>query len=135
LIDSNALEIVDDDNKALTDEELVDGAAENTEKELDLIKQQTELAKQKISQLTSATKPGAWYEIFNGEDRAVRRLKLSVILTDAAQLIFVNRKGIKVMEKDADVFAKELEENKSRILADHSTFNHALGQVMGALAA
>ncbi len=135
LIDSNKLKIVDDDDKALTDEELIDEAGENTEKELDLIKQQTELAKQKISQLTSATKPGAWYEIFNGEDRAVRRLKLSVILTDAAQLIFVDRKGIKVMEKDADVFAKELEENKSRILADHSTFNHALGQVMGALAA
>jgi len=119
--------------ETLREEETVD--TENTEEELQQIQNQIETAKQKIARLTSTTKPGVWFEIYNGEDKAIRRLKLSVILTDAAQLIFVDRKGVKVIEKDAAVFAQELEDDRSRILADHSTFDHALGQVMNALAA
>jgi len=135
MIEGYGLTITDEDNKEIEKEELVSVSEENTEEELDLIKQQTELAKQKIAKLTSSTKPGVWYELYNGEGKAIRRLKLSVILTDAAQLIFVDRKGVKVIEKDAEEFAKELEENRSRVLADHSTFNHALGNVISALAA
>lgn len=135
MMDEYGLKAVDKDNNEIPPEDLITSSEENTEEELNLIKQQTELAKQKIAQLTSSTKPGVWYEIYNGEDKPIRRLKLSVILTDAAQLIFVDRRGIKVIEKDAEVFSKELEENRSRVLADHSTFNHALGNVISALAA
>ena len=134
LIDEHNLTIVDENNNEIK-EEIVEESTENTEEELQKIKKVTDIAKHKIAQLTSSTKPGVWYEIYNGEDKAIRRLKLSVILTDAAQLIFVDRKGVKVIEKDAEVFARELEEGRSRLLADHSTFNHALGQVMNALAA
>ena len=129
------LTIVDEDNNEIDREELLAESTENTEEELKFIQQQTEIAKQKISQLSSSTRPGVWYELYNGEDKPIRRLKLSVILTDAAQLIFVDRKGLKVIEKDAEEFARELEENRSRVLADHSTFNHALGNVISALAA
>jgi hypothetical protein len=135
MINEYGLKIVDEDNNELSAEELIDDSTADTEEELQQIKQQTEIAKQKIAQLTSNTKPGVWYEIYNGEDKAIRRLKLSVILTDAAQLIFVDRKGIKVIEKDAEEFARELEENRSRVLADHSTFDHALGKVISSLAA
>ena len=135
MIDEYGLQVVDEDNNELSDEELVEDSSDDAEEELQRIKQQTELAKQKIAQLTSNTKPGVWYEIYNGEDKAIRRLKLSVILTDAAQLIFVDRKGLKVIEKDAEEFAKELEDNRSRVLADHSTFDHALGKVISSLAA
>jgi len=135
MIEEYDLKLVDDNNEEITQETLLDDEGKDTEEELQQIQEQIETAKQKIAQLSSSTKPGVWYEIYNGEDRAVRRLKLSVILTDAAQLIFVDRKGIKVIEKDAAVFAKELEEDRSRLLADHSTFDHALGQVMNALAA
>ena len=135
MIEDYDLQIVDQNNQQITEESLQEETTEGTQEELEQIQQQIETAKQKIAQLSSSTKPGVWYEIYNGEDRAVRRLKLSVILTDAAQLIFVDRKGMKVIEKDAAVFAKELEENRSRVLADHSTFDHALGQVMKAMAA
>ncbi len=135
MIEEYDLQIVDENNEQITEESLQEGTTEGTQEELQQIQEQIETAKQKIAQLSSSTKPGIWYEIYNGEDRAVRRLKLSVILTDAAQLIFVDRKGMKIIEKDAAVFAKELEENRSRILADHSTFDHALGQVMKAMAA
>ena len=135
LIDSHDLKVVDDEDNAISDEELIDDSSDDTQKELDNIRQQTETAKEKIAQLSASTKPGVWYEIYNGEDKPVRRLKLSVILTDAAQLIFVDRKGLKVIEKDAEEFAHELEEKKSRLIADHSTFDQALGNVIKALAA
>ena len=108
---------------------------EVSEAELLQIKDEARVALEKIKRLPSDAKPGVWYEIFNGEDRAVRRLKMSVVLTEAAKVIFVDRKGVKVIEKDAGEFADELKNNKSRILADHSTFDHALGRVIGAMAA
>jgi hypothetical protein len=92
-------------------------------------------AKDKLAQLPSDVKPGVWFKIFNGEDHAVRRLKLSVILTEVAKLIFVDCHGVKVIEKDAGDFIAELSENKSQSIADHSTFEHALGQVIHSLAA
>ena len=135
IIEEYDLQIVDQNNEQITEESLQEDNTEGTQQELEQIQEQIETAKQKIARLSSSTKPGVWYEIYNGEGRAVRRLKLSVILADAAQLVFVDRRGMKVIEKDADVFAKELEENRSRVLADHSTFDHALGQVMKAMAA
>lgn len=135
MLDDYGYKIVNEDNEEITEAELIDDAAEDTTEELHRIRQQTDIAKQKISLLASTNKPGVWYELYNGEDKPVRRLKLSVILTDAAQLIFVDRKGVKVIEKDAEDFARELEENRSRVLADHSTFDHALGNVIKALAA
>jgi hypothetical protein len=135
MIDSYDLKIVDTDANDISNEELIASSVEGTEKELNNIKQQTDIAKEKIAQLSSSTKPGVWYEIFNGEDKPIRRLKLSVILTDAAQLIFVDRKGLKIIEKDAEEFAHELEEKRSRLIADHSTFDQALGNVISALAA
>ena len=92
-------------------------------------------AKDKLAQLPSDVKPGVWFKLFNGEDHAARRLKLSVILTEVAKLIFVDCHGVKVIEKDAGDFIAELNENKSSCIADHSTFEHALGQVIHSLAA
>lgn len=135
LLEDYDLKVVDENDEEITQEALLEHESEGTEEELQQIQSQIETAKQKIAMLSSSTKPGVWFEIYNGEDRAVRRLKLSVILTDAAQLIFVDRKGMKVIEKDAEVFARELEQDRSRLLADHSTFDHALGQVMKAMAA
>lgn len=103
--------------------------------EIAKIEEQARIAREKISRLPSDLSPGAWFEIFNGKDKPVRRLKLSVILTEVAKLIFVDCHGIKVIEKDAGDFANELQQQQSRILADHSTFEHALGTVIHKLAA
>lgn len=135
MIDGYDFKVVDEKENNISEEPVGETSADTTEDELEHVKQQTNIAREKLAKLTSSTKPGVWYEIYNGEDKAVRRLKLSVILTDAAKLIFVDRKGVKIIEKDAEEFAKELEENRSRILADHSTFDHALANVITALAA
>ena len=100
-----------------------------------LIEQEADSARDRLNKLPSIVHPGVWFEIYNGEDKAVRRLKLSVVLTEVAKLIFVDRKGVKVIEKDAADFAAELDKEKSRFIADHSTFDHALGQVMQSMAA
>lgn len=105
------------------------------EHELEIARQEVQVAQEKISRLPSSVKPGVWFEIFNGEDRAIRRLKMSTILIDTAKIIFVDRKGVKVIEKDVDDFAVELDQNISRVLADHSTFDNALGKVIGSMSA
>jgi hypothetical protein len=99
------------------------------------IEEQARIARDKISRLPSNLHPGVWFEIFNGEGKPVRRLKLSVVLTEVARLIFVDCRGVKVIEKDAGDFAHELENKLSKLIADHSTFEHALGTVIHKLAA
>ncbi|UCB55047.1 MAG: DUF1631 family protein [Thiotrichales bacterium] len=122
------------------EEENIDAANDEFEEpdhneEIAKIEEQTKIAREKIARLPSDLHPGVWFEIFNGKDKPIRRLKLSVILTEVAKLIFVDCHGVKVIEKDAGDFANELEKDQSRLLADHSTFEHALGTVIHKLAA
>ena len=97
--------------------------------------EQTQEARQKLAGLPDSVRPGVWFQIFDGEDRPVRRLKLSVIIMEEARLIFVDRLGKKVLEKDAEQFTRELDEGQSEVIADHSVFDHALSQVIQSLSA
>lgn len=92
------------------------------------------IAKQKIARLPAEVKPGVWFEVFDGNNRPVRRFKLSVIVKEDAHLVFVDRLGVKGIEKDAEEFVAELRSGKSLMIADHSIFNHALSQVIHSLA-
>ena len=94
-----------------------------------------EQAREKVARLPADVRPGVWFEIFDGEERPIRRLKLSVIIMEEAKLVFVDRTGIKVLEKDAAIFTEELSNGQSRTIADHSLFDHALSQVINSLAA
>jgi len=92
------------------------------------------ISKEHLAKLPKDVKVGAWFEIFNGTENIIRRLKLSLILFDEAKLVFVDRVGNKVLEKHATELLDELQTNRSRLLADHSIFNHALGHVITSLA-
>lgn len=92
------------------------------------------LAKQKIARLPTEVKPGVWFEVFDGNNRPIRRFKLSVIVIETARLVFVDRLGVKGIEKDVEEFVAELTSGKSRLIADHSIFNHALSHVIHSLA-
>ena len=94
-----------------------------------------ELARDKVALLPAEVRPGVWFEIYNGEDSPPRRLKLSVIIMEDAELVFVDRLGVREMTKDAALFADELSQDKSRFIADHSIFDHALSHVISSLAA
>ncbi|MCW8955892.1 MAG: DUF1631 domain-containing protein [Gammaproteobacteria bacterium] len=91
--------------------------------------------RKKLTLLPRYVKPGGWYEIFVADDSAKRRLKLSVIIMEEARLVFVDRLGVKVLDKDAEIFAEELEQGKSAFLADDSIFDNALTRVIGSLSA
>jgi hypothetical protein len=90
-------------------------------------------AREKISKLPKEVQVGSWFEIYTGKDSVIRRLKLSIILSDDATLIFVNSMGKKVMEKDAEIFTNELADKKSNLIADHSIFDYALSSVINSL--
>jgi hypothetical protein len=129
---TNAAPYVEEGNIDAANEEFEETEHDD---EVAKIKEQARIAREKISKLPSDLHPGVWFKIFNGEDKPARRLKLSVVLTEVAKLIFVDCHGVKVIEKDAGDFAHELENELSKVIADHSTFEHALGAVIHKLAA
>ena len=129
---TNAAPYVEEGNVDAANDELEEN---EHDAEIAKIDEQAREARDKISRLPSNLHPGVWFEIFNGEGKPVRRLKLSVVLTEVARLIFVDCHGVKVIEKDAGDFADELENKLSKLIADHSTFEHALGTVIHKLAA
>lgn len=85
---------------------------------------------EKLAMLPSDIRPGAWFEIYTGEESAKRRLKLFTIIKESAILVFSNRAGQRVLDKDAAVFAEELSLQKSRLISDHSLFESALVSVI-----
>jgi len=103
------------------------------EDEINPLEEQAKIAREKIAGLASDIRPGVWFKVFNGDDSPARRAKLSVIVMEEAKLVFVDRVGVKVIEKDAAIFNEEVNTNKSSFLADHSAFDHALGVVISSL--
>ncbi len=85
-----------------------------------------QIAREKIGKLPDGVSPGTWFIVYNGEDKPVRRLKLAVILVHDASMVFVDHLGNVVIEKDAEVFADEIEKGLSGMIMQHSVFDHAL---------
>lgn len=79
----------------------------------------------KISCLPSNIKPGIWCEIYIDDITPARRLRLSLINLNNGKLIFVNRKGIKKIEKDAQDFSQELKRGLSRVYSHDALFTKA----------
>jgi len=113
------------------DEALADVSGET---ELEAEPEQSEdleaIAKAKIGALPDGVAPGAWFIVYNGEDKPVRRLKLAVILVHDASMVFVDHLGNVVIEKDAGVFADEVEKGLSGLIMQHSVFDHALSSAL-----
>ncbi len=87
-----------------------------------------------MEELPDEVKPNAWFEVYVGPDKPIRRLKLSIILDQQSQLIFVDHRGNKIIEKDASEFKQELADEMSRLIADRMIFEHALSQVISSIA-
>jgi hypothetical protein len=77
--------------------------------------------------------PGMWFQLYMGEDRTPRRCKLSVILVEDANLMFVNHKGELVTEKSFDDFNDEIASNRTKIIMGHSAFENAFKTVINRL--
>ncbi len=75
---------------------------------------------------------GIWVE-FVGEDEQNTRCKLAAKINAIDKFIFVNRQGVKVVEKTTTGLAKELKEGTVRIISDGLLFSRALESVIGNL--
>ncbi len=75
---------------------------------------------------------GVWVE-FVGEDDLNTRCKLAAKINAIDKFIFVNREGVKVVEKTTHGLARELKDGTVRIISDGLLFSRALESVIGNL--
>jgi hypothetical protein len=68
-----------------------------------------------------------------GEDQIPRRCKLSVIIPEDSNLMFVSYKGELITEKSFDEFNNEIASNKSKMIMGHSAFDNAFKSVINRL--
>ncbi|MDT8453177.1 MAG: DUF1631 family protein [Gammaproteobacteria bacterium] len=83
--------------------------------------------------LPSGIIPGTWFQVYNGEDKAQRRCKLSVIILEDQKLVFVNYQGAVVIEKNLGEFLQEMADGKSKAIMGRSVFDYALSSVVTSL--
>lgn len=74
--------------------------------------------------------PGTWFQLYMGEDQIDRRCKLSVVILEDSNMMFVNHKGELIIEKSFADFETEIAENKTIVIMGHSVFDHALKAVV-----
>ncbi|MEX1237547.1 MAG: DUF1631 family protein, partial [Pseudomonadales bacterium] len=75
---------------------------------------------------------GVWVE-FLGEDDVSVRCKLAARISAIDKYIFVNRQGVKVVEKTRHGLAQELKDGTVKVISDGLLFSRALESVIGNL--
>ncbi|MGH8501302.1 MAG: DUF1631 family protein [Gammaproteobacteria bacterium] len=80
-------------------------------------------------------KPGAWFEIYRGEGKTRRRLKLSIVLEDTGRLLFADRSGRGVLELELEGFLLDLAAGRTRLIDDNNRFDQALSLVIDSIRA
>jgi hypothetical protein len=73
-----------------------------------------------------------WVEFSDAEEQNVR-CKLAAKINAIDKYIFVNRQGVKVVEKTRMGLARELKDGTVRIISDGALFSRALESVIGNL--
>ncbi len=86
-----------------------------------------------VPPLPADVMPGMWFQLYMGEDKILRRGKLSVIIAQDANLVFVNYQGGIIIEKSFEEFSDELDQGLSKTIMGHSVFDHALSRVVTGL--
>lgn len=75
---------------------------------------------------------GCWIELIQDDQRTLR-CKLAAIIKPTGRYIFVNRSGIKVLEKSRTALAIDFKENAITLLDNNLLFDRALESVIGNL--
>jgi hypothetical protein len=83
-------------------------------------------------QMVDKLRVGCWVEILEDEDHKLR-CKLTAIVEPSGRYVFVNRTGMKVLEKTQLGLAVEFRRGAIRILDDALLFDRALASVIGNL--
>lgn len=88
---------------------------------------------EKTLQLVEQLRPGCWFEMVQEDSSQNMRCKLAAIIKTTERYIFVNRRGLKVLEKNKLQFAAALQQEQLKILDDSLLFDRALESVIGDL--
>jgi hypothetical protein len=119
-----------------------EGITENDEDKIDPLAgpleelvESPELANQPTSEellqrLPVDIQPGAWCEVYMGREQPAQRLKVSSVLQDTAQIVFVDGSGKQSQIKDVRDFIDELDCERSIIIHDENLFDKALTAVL-----
>lgn len=105
------------------------------EEPLETLDEPPELANQPtpeelLQRLPVDIQPGTWCEVYMGRDQSPQRLKVSSILKDTAQIVFVDSSGKQAEIKDVKDFIDELDCERSSIIHDENLFDKALTAVL-----
>ncbi len=76
---------------------------------------------------------GMWVEFSGDEEELNTRCKLAAKINAIDKFIFVNRQGVKVVEKTKLGLARELSDGTVKIISDGLLFSRALESVIGNL--
>ena len=74
--------------------------------------------------------PGTWFEIYQGEDKAKRRLKFSTTLAETNCLLFTDRSGDFILEIDIKTFMDDLDSGRTNLINESNRFDLALSSVI-----
>ncbi|MFF7706026.1 DUF1631 family protein [Pseudomonas sp. NPDC007930] len=82
--------------------------------------------------LVDALRPGTWVELQEDPEHRLR-CKLTTVIESTGKYIFVNRTGMKVLERSRAALAQALKDGSLRLLDDNLLFDRALDAVVGKL--
>ena len=74
--------------------------------------------------------PGVWLEIYQGEDKAKRRLKFIKADIDNNNLVFSDRSGDYSFEVELKTFLNDLSAGRNRLISESNRFDLALSSVI-----
>lgn len=83
-----------------------------------------------MAQVPEQLKAGVFCEVYMGRNEEPKKLKVSSILADSAQVVFINSSGEQSEIKDMAEFLDELDCERSRIIEDEQLFDKALTAVI-----
>lgn len=112
----------------VVDEIVLGGSEASAPREVDTQVAEGDPALQQVD----ALRPGLWVEL-EEEDDARLRCKLTAIIESTGKYVFVNRTGMKVLEKTRMGLALEFQQGRIRVLDDNLLFDRALDAVVGKL--
>jgi|GEM_PF-3861929 len=74
--------------------------------------------------------PGVWLEIYQGEDKAKRRLKFSKAIVETNHLVFSDRSGDYSLEIELATLLDDLSTGRSSLISESNRFDLALSSVI-----
>lgn len=129
-LENNEVDATSVDNEEENEINIVSELTSDTEFDDDEIESTPEQELNVSEHLPESIVPGVWLEIYQGEDKAKRRLKFSGADVENNQLLFSDRSGDYRFEIDMQTFMDDLSTGRSSLISESNRFDLALSSVI-----